>query len=111
MMSVHYIECDNCGRELPIGKFDLSGRDPGTCFKCRVSTISFTNPIKTGQGDDAWRHDTIRDYQRRKVAEAAEQGHEAIPAWHTTGTGTTSGSMQRLSDHLNKSEQVKSDAK
>lgn len=106
------MECDNCSRSLPISKFDLTGRDPETCFRCRVESISFTNPIKSGQGDDAWRHDTIRGFQRRQIQEAADNNLEAIPAWHTTGTGTTAGSMKRLSDHMNKtSESAVSDAK
>lgn len=84
--------CSNCQRNLPADKFNPDCHTPDVCFRCRVSSISYTNPIKSGQGDDMWRHDTIRGSVRRQVDEARANGLDPVPK-HTSGGYTPSKSQ------------------
>ena len=92
------MECSNCLEEKPASSFNAESFSPDVCFHCRVSSVSWANPLKSAQGDDAWRHDTIKDFQRRQVAEAKENGLDPIPAWHNTNTGTTAAGMKKIQE-------------
>lgn len=88
--------CTTCREEKPASSFNAESFTPDVCFRCRVSSIGFANPLKSAQGDDAWRHDTIKAFQRRQIAEAAENGYEAVPAWHKTNTGPSPAGLKKL---------------
>ena len=88
--------CDTCGIEKDADKFNPESFSPGTCFRCRVSGISMTNPIKTGQGEDQWRHSTIREFCRNQVAEAASNGLEAVPVNTAGGYTPTKKQMDKI---------------
>ena len=81
--------CDTCHTAKDESKFRADCFSPNTCFSCRVGGVAFTNPIKSGQGEDQWRHSTIAEYNRIQVAEAAANGLEAVPK-HTAGGYTPS---------------------
>lgn len=82
--------CDTCGIDKDVSKFNVESFSPDTCFSCRVRGVSFANPIKSAQGEDQWRHSTIAEFGRNQVAEAAENGLEAVPK-HTAGGYAPSG--------------------
>lgn len=83
------MRCEDCGEERPESSFNAESFSPMTCFRCRVRGIGFTNPIKSGQGDDQWRHSTIRESARIQVAEAKSNGLDPVPK-HTAGGYTPS---------------------
>ena len=88
--------CSNCLDHKPASSFNAESFTPDVCFRCRVSSVGFTNPLKAASGEDAWRHDTLKDFGRRQVAEAAENGLEAIPAWHNTNTGPAPSTLKKM---------------
>lgn len=98
--------CDTCGKEKDLGQFNLGGPSPETCFKCRVSSVS----VGFGGNREFFHNDTLKGFQERTVKEGRANGLDPVPAWHTTGTGTTAGGMARLKKaHENLSK--KKDAK
>lgn len=84
--------CEDCGETKPASSFNAESFSPTTCFKCRVSSVSFGNPIKSGQGADQWRHTTIRESVRKDVADARANGLDPVPR-HTAGGYTPSKSQ------------------
>lgn len=83
------MKCDTCETEKPDSAFNAESFSPLTCFKCRTQGVSFTNPIKSGQGEDQWRHSTVSESVRTQVAEAKSNGLEPVPK-HTAGGYTPS---------------------
>ena len=90
--------CDTCHTAKPESQFRADCFSPNTCFSCRVNGISFTNPIKTGQGEDQWRHSTIAEYCRNQVAEAAENGLEAVPVKTAGGYAPSAKQMSKIKE-------------
>lgn len=90
------IECNTCGRPKPESNYNPESFSPDTCFKCRVRGVAFTNPIKTGQGEDQWRHSTIAEACRNQVAEAASNGLEAVPVNTAGGYTPTKKQMDKI---------------
>lgn len=84
--------CEHCGENKPASAFNPESFSPTTCFRCRVSGVSFANPIKSGQGEDQWRHSTIRESVRQQVSEARANGLDPVPK-HTAGGYTPSKSQ------------------
>ena len=90
-------KCTTCLEEKPDSKFNAECFTPDVCFRCRVSGVAFTNPIKSGQGDDQWRHSTIAEHNREIVTEGRKNGLDPVPVGNVS-TGTTAGGMKRLQD-------------
>lgn len=81
--------CTSCQEEKPASSFNAESFTPDVCFRCRVSSVGFTNPIKSGQGEDQWRHSSIRESVRKSVAEAKANGLDPVPK-NTAGGYTPS---------------------
>jgi hypothetical protein len=90
------MECSDCGRNLPITKFNVESGAPTSCFKCRVSTIrlGFTAGKSSFHGDDLV-GGTIASDNRHTVAEARANGHEPVPAGYKA-SGVSAKELSRL---------------
>ena len=89
--------CSNCRTDQPASRFNPDSFSSDVCFRCRVSSVAWTNPIKSGQGEDQWRHSTLAESARNIVKEGRENGLDPIPVGNVS-TGTTAGGMKRLQE-------------
>lgn len=94
------MECVDCGKEKPASSFNAESFSPKTCFRCRVSGVSFTNPIKTGQGEDQWRHSTIKESNRLQIKEAKDNGLDPVPAKSAGGYTPSAKQLDKLKQNV-----------
>jgi len=88
------MRCEDCGEDKPASSFNAESFSPTTCFRCRVQGVAFTNPIKSGQGVDQWRHTTIAEHNRTQIAEAMANGLERPEPKHTSSTAWSPSQSQ-----------------
>lgn len=94
--------CSNCGENKPASKFNKDSFSPTMCFRCRVSGVAFTNPVKSGQGADVWRHDTLKEFGRRTVEEGRKNGLDPVPR-KAPGDAVGAGTLNKLKAHYGNS--------
>jgi hypothetical protein len=93
-------QCVDCGRELPITKFNVESGSPGSCFKCRVSTVrmGFVAGKAMFHGDDLV-GGTIASDNRHTVEMARSNGHDPVPIKTAGGVGVSKTELDRLKKH------------
>jgi hypothetical protein len=86
------MECIDCGRELPLSKFNLEGPDPESCFRCRVQGTQFGY----GGHKEAFHDGTNAERTRTAMAEARAQGYDPVPVQTAGGIGVSQRELDRL---------------
>ena len=86
--------CSECGKEKDTGSFNPECSSPTVCFRCRVSSVQ----IGFGGYQDQFHEGTNAERQRTAIKEAKDNGHDPVPAWTNTYTGSTAGSHKKLAD-------------
>jgi len=69
--------CAACDEDRPIEKFNDESLTPNVCFRCKTRSVAVGGHLEGGK--DFFHNTTVREGQRRTVAEAAANGIEAIP--------------------------------
>lgn len=72
--------CSDCGKEVPLTKFNPDSFSPDVCFKCRVSGVS----IGFGGYRDAFHGDslvggTVASDVAHTIEEGRALGHDPVP--------------------------------
>lgn len=76
--------CDTCGEEWPLDRYNLTGRDPETCFKCRSRTIGTSfQGSQPGDTRGFW-HDTTLKQSVKEITDGFKQRNGVDPVPKTT---------------------------
>jgi hypothetical protein len=90
------MECIDCGRELPLTKFNLEGPDPESCFRCRIQGTQFG----FGGYRKQFHEGTNAERTRTAMAEARAQGHDPVPVKTAGGSTPSKSQMEKLKTAL-----------
>jgi hypothetical protein len=93
------LTCVQCEKVWPPDRFNPDCASPNTCFKCRSSSVS----LGFGGFRTQFHNHTIKEGQDRAMREARANGHDPVPAWHTSYTaGGIAGHDAKLKAALEK---------
>jgi hypothetical protein len=93
--------CEDCGLDLPESKFNAESWSPGSCFRCRVSSIrlGFVGDRALFKGDTLV-GGTIASDNRHQIEGARKNGLDPVPVDRGVSYGVSSNQINKLKSAL-----------